>query len=265
MYYRALSDIFRDWVRFPQIDSLDELFQRMNQLGNYAPAQQLDRLARGMVTVVAHGNAMSWRAAARESTQSGRIHRALLAEMQGPVGVQVQNIVRANAALIKTLPLRIAEDVNKQIATRQLRGERASTIAADMRKRMPHIAASRIRLIARTEVAKANEAIIKSRASALNLNWYQWLTSKDIRVRASHREMNLVLVNFNDPPSPEALVGEKSVGSYNAGNIYNCRCASAVIVDLDQVTFPALVYRSGSITRMTRSAFAKIAGGEVEK
>lgn len=264
-YARTLEDVFRDWVNFPAIDSIDQLFQRMNQLGNYEAARAIDRIALGMVTAVAHGNARSWREAATKATQGRRIYELLRVEMRGPVGAKARALVQENAKLIRTLPAHIAADVAKQIATRQMRGERPDAIAAEMMAKMPHIARSRIRLIARTEVAKASEAITRVRAEALGLNWYQWLTAEDIRVRESHKNMDLVLVNFNDPPSPEALVHEKNVGNYNAGNIYNCRCATAVIVDLGQVSWPARVYRNGSITRMSRAQFAKVAGAQVER
>lgn len=267
-YRKTLNELVREWVtiaRIGDISSIDDLFFWMNQFSNYKPLHSLDRIARGMVTGVAKGNAISWRAAAMETTKGRRIYELLRTEMKGPVGRRIEGLVAYNATLISTLPARIASETTKQIATRQLRGERASTIASDMRARMPYIADTVINRIARTEVAKCNEAIIRARAQALDLNWYQWLTSKDIRVRESHRNMSDVLVNFNDPPSPEALVGEKNVGHYNAGNIWNCRCPSAVIVDLDQVTWPARVYRNGRITRMSRLAFSKIAGGSVER
>jgi SPP1 gp7 family putative phage head morphogenesis protein len=264
-YARTLEEIFGDWIDFPAIKSLDDLFSRMIRMADFTPAQTIDRIARSMVTAVAHGNAISWREAARTSTEGGRIYALLRNEMRGPVGVQVQRMIEANAKLIRTLPADIARDVTKQVATRQRAGERSSEIAKDMMRRFPLIAQSRIQLIARTEVAKAAEAITRARSQALNLNWYQWLTAEDVRVRQSHKNLDLVLVNWNDAPSPEQLVSEKNVGHYHAGNIWNCRCASAVVVDLGQVSWPARVYRNGRIVRMSRQAFAKIAGVEVEK
>jgi len=255
-YQRVLESLFRKWVKIPTNASVDEIFAALSSpkpIGNVA-----ERLATGMVTAVAKVNATSWREAARKSTQGRRIHDLLMREMQGPVGEAFNSYVSAQARLIKSLPQDLAQDVAKQIATRQMKGERAETIAKDMRARMPAITRSKIAMLARTQVASTATSLSQVRAEHLNLPCYEWDTSEDVRVRPSHRKMDKVIVFWNDPPSPEALVGEKSYGNYNAGQTFYCRCDANVIVDLDQVNWPAKVYRNGSITRMSRTKFEKI-------
>ena len=264
-YLFDLEPLLLCWGKFPKAATLEQLFERMYDCSKATPFPQVERLAHGMVTAVAKENAQSWRVAASKSTQGKRIFDLLRTEMQGPIGQRMHMLVRKNAQLIRSLPDDIAQDVVRQIATRQMRGERPEEIAKELAAKMPEIARSRVQLLARTEVAKASEAITRARSEALNLNWYQWLTAEDVRVRTSHRKMDLVLVNWSDPPSPEALSGEKNIGNYNAGGVFNCRCASAVIVDLDQVHWPAKVYRQGGITRMSRAKFSKIAGVHVER
>jgi uncharacterized protein with gpF-like domain len=70
--------------------------------------------------------------------------------------------------------------------------------------------------------------------------------------------MDGVLVHWDDPPSPELLIGEKSVGKYNAGDIWNCRCFAQPVIFLDYITFPAKVYCGGRIVTMTRSQFEAV-------
>lgn len=70
--------------------------------------------------------------------------------------------------------------------------------------------------------------------------------------------MEGVIVNWNDPPSPEELAGEESVGHYHAGNIWNCRCYSEVLLDVDDVKWPHKVYSNGQIKNMSKKEFEKI-------
>jgi hypothetical protein len=71
--------------------------------------------------------------------------------------------------------------------------------------------------------------------------------------------MEGVLVCWNNPPSPEMLIGEKNVGYYHAGNIYNCRCYPEVVIKLDFISWPHKVYYNGTIQTMTRKQFETIA------
>jgi hypothetical protein len=70
--------------------------------------------------------------------------------------------------------------------------------------------------------------------------------------------MQGVIVNWRDPPSPEKLVNEKSVGHYHAGCVFNCRCYAAPVISINDITFPAKVYLGGVIKRMTRKQFEQI-------
>jgi uncharacterized protein with gpF-like domain len=71
--------------------------------------------------------------------------------------------------------------------------------------------------------------------------------------------MDKVLVRWSDPPSPEALDGEKSYGKYHAGEIFNCRCFPEPVIDFDDVTWPHKVYSGGQIQMMTLAQFKQLA------
>ena len=70
--------------------------------------------------------------------------------------------------------------------------------------------------------------------------------------------MDGVVVSWNDPPSPEKLVGEKAYGEYHAGETFNCRCYPEPILDVDDVNFPAKVYRRGRIQTMKKDEFTRL-------
>ncbi|MCM1168044.1 MAG: NINE protein [Ruminococcus sp.] len=111
----------------------------------------------------------------------------------------------------------------------------------------------------RVVTAPSQTSQIKARSKALGVGWYTWQTSQDERVRPSHKNMQGVLVNWNDPPSPEALIGEKSCGKYHAGDGNGCRCYPEPVVELKYLRFPVKVYHKGKIKKMTREEFNKIA------
>jgi SPP1 gp7 family putative phage head morphogenesis protein len=259
-YRRALNALMEIWLRtFPHDADLESIFAFLGNGGGERVMKASDSLARRMVTQIAVQNAQSWREAAAKSSQGKRIYDLLRREMAGPVGASVRSLVSTHAALIRSMPQDLAQTLASQIATRQMRGERAETIAKDIRGRFPAITRSHIAMLARTEVSSAAESITRARSENLGVKWYQWLSSEDSRVRLSHRNMDMILVNWSDPPSPEALIGQRStLGKYNAGHAPNCRCTGVPIIDLDEVTWPCRVYSRGSITRMTRAKFIQI-------
>jgi len=234
--------------------------QRMNQFQNsYQYEKYIMSAVKRMVTPLSDVNAKTWREAARKSTRGHFLYTLLVEELKQGKDVLINDQVLENAALIKTLPNDVAEKVVKEIANEALKGKRARSIEKVIRQETDKHSRASARLIARTEVAKTQSALTRVRAQSLDMQWYVWRTALDgKRVRPSHRLMEGVLVNWNDPPSPEALAGEKSVGNYHAGNIWNCRCFSEILVDIDDVKWPHKVYRNGQIQMMTKGEFEKL-------
>lgn len=83
--------------------------------------------------------------------------------------------------------------------------------------------AYRAKFIARDQVTKLNAEVSKSRQTNLGIKRYIWRTSRDERVRDSHRSKEGKTFSWNDPPSDTGHPGED----------FNCRCtAEPVIEDL---------------------------------
>lgn len=220
------------------------------------------RLAERMVTQLRVSNAHSWRAAAAKASRGREIYQLLRREMYTGVGTRVRELVAENAQLISSLPAKIRQEIDSEILRLQQEGERPEVIAQFIHQRIPKITKVRAALVARTETGKASVALTQARSENLKIEWYQWQTSEDQRVRDSHRLMDKVLVAWNNPPSPESLVHEKSYGHYPPGGIFNCRCDAYPLVSLDQVSWPARVYSNGIIQRMSRREFAQFSGIE---
>lgn len=237
--------------------------------GMYAKAQSqyigaaANELAKRMVISVNIKNAKTWREAASRSFQAQKLYKLLQHEMSGPVGARVQQLIRENAALIKSVPLESAQRLTDEVRKAQQMGARAGTIDKMMRTRFPKLVRSRTRLIARTETAKASTALTQARCEHVGADWYIWESSQDgDRVRPSHRLMQGVVVPWSQPPAPELLNGEKStLGHYHVGECPNCRCTAIVVLTVDDITFPARVYWQGSIKQMNKQQFKQIAVG----
>lgn len=242
-------------------DDQQEYVRRMNNFQNsFAYEKFIFSAVRRMVTPLAMSNYNTWRKAAREQTKSKQIYQALMQEIQEGLHSDIESQVLSNAALIRTLPNDVAQKVVLDIRDYTFTGERATTIAELIRDKTAQHAGASARLIARTEVSKTTTALTRARSENLGLKWYIWRTAQDgDRVRNSHRIMEGVLVRWDNPPSPEALVGEKSEGNYHAGEIWNCRCYPEPLIELDDIQWPAKVYLNGVIRTMGRREFEQIA------
>jgi SPP1 gp7 family putative phage head morphogenesis protein len=261
-YKRLIYRLVSRYLDLPEAANLGELTAALVQwttLQNFFE-QAATSIASRMATAIKVENARSWRAAAREGSRGREIYESLQAEMEGDIGEKVREIILQNAQLISSIPEGIREQVNKEIASMTLQGLRHEAIAVYLQKRIPTLTQSRAALIARTETSKSETALTKVRAEDLGLTSCQWQTSKDARVRPSHRNLDKVLMRFDDPPQPEALIGERSTLNRGLpGEFPNCRCVALPVLNLDDVSWPARVYSGGRIQRMTRANFRKFA------
>lgn len=238
---------------FDLVDVIRRLI-RSKLFSEYATA-----VARKMITQTFYDTARTWRQAAKGGSQGRMIYETLRNEMQGPVGDTVYALIERNAKIIRSQPFSIAEQLTKYIQAETFKGNRHEQIAQELLVKFPQITAKKAAVIARTEASKAHTALIQARADQLGLAWYIWSTSQDARVRNSHAHMEGVLCRFDTPPSPELLAGERNVGAYNAGEIYNCRCYPEPLIDINDVSWPRKVLYGGKIITMTKKQFKKVA------
>ena len=235
----------------------DKYNEQMRNFQNSEPFNSFVYSAvRRMVTPIAVQNMRTWRKAAKKATKNPYLYRLLMREINNGLKNDIDIQIEENANLIKTLPTDVAKKVTKDIEEMALKGMRASEIAKVIREQTDKHSRASAKLIARTEVSKTTTALTKARCDNLDLHWYVWRTAEDgDRVRKSHRIMEGVLVNWNEPPSPEALAGEKSVGNYHAGNIWNCRCYPEPLTEIDDISWPHKVYTNGKIQMMGKMQF----------
>ena len=183
------------------------------QLDQYASAidQWATVTAQMMIDDVNARNRQFWR------QQSEQIGRGLAIELANTdVGQAVQDELRLQVELIKSLPRQAALQVHELALGAMTDGQRAaglvdSIIALGSKTR------SRAMLIARTEVGRVSGEMTKARAMTAGSDGYIWRSAEDRDVRPSHKKMNGRFVKWNEPPTLDNLTG-------HAGCLPNCRC-----------------------------------------
>lgn len=224
-------------------------FMQSDQVKRY-----LDRVVGRMVRMQRKVSANSWREAAYKSQDGPELYKLISAEMKGPVGTRVWQLISENSAYIRTLPEQWAKFASEYAYRETLKGRRPEDVEAELRKIIPGHMVKNLKCIARTECAKANAAIVQARAEACGIKAYFWRSVKDERSRDAHRMMDGILVFYNDPPNPEAIFGGRAYGNYHAGNTFNCRCWQEPVLDMAFLPNVVRVHDHGRITTMTKYA-----------
>lgn len=144
-----------------------------------------------------------------------------------------------NAKLITSIPEQYLDRV-AQRAQDMVRQGRSTKFFRDELIKLYQLTQSRANLIARTEVAKLNGQITKSRQLSLGVPEYTWSTSADERVRESHKVLNGKICRYDDPTvyrnegetewrkrsslEPPGYEGDP-------GEDFQCRCVAAARVE----------------------------------
>jgi len=262
-YQRSLIAMFKSALT--AFNGIDTLKQFKTMLEQWSNSETFDKFAesvsRKMITSLFDDVGKDWRSAARYNSQGRRIYELLMKDLSGERGRRVDNLVHQNAELIKSLPVDIADDVAQYIFREMIKGRRPENIERDIIKMFPDRAKARAKLIARTECAKTQTALVQGDAEEIGANWYIWRSTKDQRVRVSHHKMDGILCSWRDPPNPEALFPseQKPYGSYHPGCTFNCRCYPDPIVTKYQLTKNTYkVYQYGQLQTLNKSAVLKL-------
>ena len=261
LYQRSLRKIMKSLEnRLKGLTSLADILRTLKKFTQSKEFQDhAESEAKKMVTSVFTDAGKTWREAANINSKGRQIYAALKHEMETtPIGLSVKEQIDRNADLIKSMPIKIRSEITEIVARESMGGRRSEDIAQYLQEIFPQMTKAKADLIARTETSKTESALTKARCDNLGIKAYIWRTSEDIRVRSSHSHMDDVIVFWDNPPSPELLDGKKSVGYYHAGNIYNCRCYSEVVIRTDFIKFPHKVYYNGRIVTMNKKQFESI-------
>jgi SPP1 gp7 family putative phage head morphogenesis protein len=179
-------------------------------------------VAESMVADVARRDESMWRS---HSKEMGRRLREELTN--SPTGGVLRDLQASQVELIKSIPLAAAERVHHLTSEAVLQSKRASEVAAEILK-TEAVTETKARLIARTEVARAQSNLVQARAQYAGSEGYIWRTAEDGDVRPSHNAMEGKYVRWSSPPTLDGLTG-------HAGTLPNCRCFAEPVFPNDDV------------------------------
>jgi len=131
------------------------------------------------------------------------------------LGVFVQDNVR----LIKSIPEHALNDVEGVVLSGIRRGARATDIAKTISDRFD-VSRSKATLIARDQIGKFNGELTQLRHQEAGITEYIWRTSRDERVRKTHRERDGNHFAWASPPADG-----------HPGEPVQCRCTAEPVLD----------------------------------
>ena len=159
--------------------------------------------------------------------------------------------IKHNFKMIKSMPSKFLEVLEHKYTSTLIEQVAKGTLGRrSFRTQLEKHGHKNAALIARTETAKLQTAILEERSTQLGSVAYIWLASNDRRTRKSHREMNGVIVFWKHAkPELDGMVG-------GAGEYPNCRCSPQPIVDIDDLTkysYSVYDYRVHKIITMKKN------------
>lgn len=138
-----------------------------------------------------------------------------------------------NTQLIKSIPDIYLDRVESIIMTNIRAGNRSSAIAKQLTEQFG-IESRRAKFIARDQTEKINGDLNAKRQTSVGIDYFQWVTSKDQRVRDKHREIaekvtayGEGIYRWDNPP-----IGENGTPII-PGQSYNCRCVGSAVTKLE--------------------------------
>lgn len=139
----------------------------------------------------------------------------------------------SQSQLINSIVSTYTDKLGTIISNAVQRGSLYKDVYADV-KHLYDITDNRAKFIARNEIGNLNAITTKTRQQEAGISCYEWLTSRDERVRASHAAMDGNLYYWHRS-TPGEINGRKVFPTPNLqpGMDYNCRCVAIPIIDTE--------------------------------
>lgn len=241
----TLQDVTRDEL-MPLLKRLEPEYTQKSVLGDSVPnvlirdaySRELNRAIQNMSARAQTLGTLAARVASEmvngiDNAQRRQFYKAI----ERSIGVNLNGIVQEpgiadvldskiaeNVSLIQSLPEEYYKKITTLVNDMTSRRRPAASIISELRK-IGIQTQKRARLIARDQTQKLNSIITQSRQEALGIEEYEWQTSRDERVRESHRRNNGRIFRWDTPPDETGHPGED----------IQCRCVALPIINLDNV------------------------------
>lgn len=128
---------------------------------------------------------------------------------------------------IKNFTEEMISDLREDVEENAMQGYRFDKLIEKIKNRS-YVTVNKARFLARQETALFMSNYRKQRFTEAGLTRYRWSTSRDRRVRDSHRHLDGTIQFYSQPPIVDPHTGRRG----NPGTDYNCRCVDLPIVGL---------------------------------
>lgn len=222
-----------------------------NTVASLNNSQQYEEFAMKFAKALAKKGLASQRGIWRKYFEAARAaHYIALPKTFNQYEAQIMSkAVKQNFTMIKTIPDKMIEIMNHKYTSTLIEEVAKGTLPrGSFRRMLASHGSKNAGVIARTETAKLQTAILESRATDLGSVAYTWLSSNDKRTRPSHRAMNGVVVFWKHKPLLDKMTG-------HAGEFPNCRCSPNPIMDEDDLTksnYKVYDYRNDTIIILSK-------------
>lgn len=167
------------------------------------------------------------------TNEAEEVHRQrFFASLRNAFGIDLADIIEEEG-LGETLLEAVNDNVNlitsvaeeyldniEQAVFQNLAGGGDGTPLLDVIRNVGDVSESRARLIARDQNSKLNASLTQARQEALGVEEYRWITSRDDRVRETHRDNNGKIFKWSQRPRETGHPGED----------IQCRCIAQPII-----------------------------------
>ncbi len=145
--------------------------------------------------------------------------------------------IKENVRLIKNVDNRMVDDITTIVNNGIQRGDKQSDIIKSLQPILKRTN-NGYKLIARDQGNKLYASITEARAKVNNWQFYEWSTSKDVRVRdfsnsngySDHARLDGKIFRFDDPPRT-VFKGKRSGERNNPGQDIRCRCVAIILFE----------------------------------
>jgi SPP1 gp7 family putative phage head morphogenesis protein len=148
--------------------------------------------------------------------------------LSGAVADVVKASIKANVALIKSIPAEYFLEIEGEVMRSIQSGRGMADLQPFLEKRYG-ITKKRAALIARDQTSKATTAINRARMEGLGVKKFKWLHSGGGKEpRPLHKNvLNGNVYSFDDPPIIDERTGERGL----PGQLINCRCRMVPVIE----------------------------------
>ena len=223
-----------------------------NTVASFNSSKKYDEFATKFATALAKKGLANQKGIWRKYFEAARAaHHIALPKTFSDYEAQIMSkAIKQNFTMIKTIPDKMLEIMNHKYTSALIEEVAKGTLPrGSFRRLLASHGSKNAGVIARTETAKLQTAILEARATDLGSVAYIWLSSNDKRTRPSHKAMNGVVVFWNHKkPTLDNMTG-------HAGEFPNCRCSPNPIMDEDDLTksnYKVYDYRNDTIITLSK-------------